>query len=210
MSHPIDKLFKDKLAQYQVQPSADAWNNLQLNQQQKKQYVWKNWMAIAASVLIIVVSGILLTRDNQVTYTPVVMEEISSISLPEKPVVEPLEVEQQHISKALNPVPDKEKVKEIKEKVTEKNPVVDRTPVEVPKEISGLKAQLAVELKVNQSMESADLPLLEHQAQEQQTIIDKIANTALEIKNGDGLMAELRQFKDDVVSLEFFKSKKSI
>lgn len=54
MEERLDKLFKDKLANHRVAPTANAWEQLHGRLQHKKQNIWTRRLAIAATVLLLV------------------------------------------------------------------------------------------------------------------------------------------------------------
>ena len=59
----LDSLFKNKLEKLERQPSADVWSKIEAQTQQKKP-VWL-WMKIAAAILLVLVSGIVLWNTTQ-------------------------------------------------------------------------------------------------------------------------------------------------
>lgn len=54
MEERLDKLFKDKLANHRVAPTANAWEQLHGQLQHKKQNTWTRRLAIAATLLLLV------------------------------------------------------------------------------------------------------------------------------------------------------------
>ena len=86
--HKLDKLFSDKLDDYQNKPSPEAWEKLEdsLKQQSPKQ-LW-TWISIAASAALVVVSSwYMLSADN----SPNTNEYAYSVN-PSEDVAVPLEI----------------------------------------------------------------------------------------------------------------------
>jgi hypothetical protein len=62
--HPIDELFKNKLENHEVAPSADLWNRVEGQLEQKEGGTF-SWKAIAAAVVFVLASGAFFYIENQ-------------------------------------------------------------------------------------------------------------------------------------------------
>ena len=236
MSHPVDKLFKDKLADLEIPVSADAWQRVQHHRKNSRALFYQKWAGIAATVLMLIAAVFLINKNtlsvnstspDQTTAmhepqeltdpaSPVGTHETTSDKITEEIKDEP-EATKQHIARTQ--LPPRVVARQIfQEEVTQGD--ADKTKKIVsPKAVHKLP-ELPEKMNVVAEVSIPDVPrvMLEKVAfpqhntntEIQPTLFDKITNTAREIKNNDGMMAELRELKDDVVSLEFFKTKKSI
>jgi hypothetical protein len=61
--HPVDDLFKHRLAELDKRPSSDAWLKIQERSQTQRRNVGWIWYA-AASVLIVMLGGYLVWRSD--------------------------------------------------------------------------------------------------------------------------------------------------
>jgi len=81
----IDKLFKEQLGNLEHSPSSDAWEKIAAGLDQKegnnKVVIWYRYMAIAASLVILLVAGILFMRDTDNMDTQLASEIVADTTI---------------------------------------------------------------------------------------------------------------------------------
>ena len=219
MKHPVDQLFKKKLSGYNAAPSADAWEKFQAYQKNEKVRKVKTWYPRIAATILLLITASYLIMVNKIN-TNAVEVDLSKISkaavTPE--LLTPVKPEPPLIAEAEADFTDNN-VATVKTvivrnagpaSVEEATAGVIQKPVEIPDPVKKISVRLPekpVEELSFLKVAKQDEPTGKN---EKLTLINHIVNTARDIKNSDGLFANLREFKDEVVSLEFLKTKKSI
>jgi hypothetical protein len=59
--NPLDQLFREKLIDNQVVPSAESWKKIEANLSSKSVSIYTYWWAVAASIALVVVGSYVLT-----------------------------------------------------------------------------------------------------------------------------------------------------
>lgn len=218
MKHPIDHIFNQHLQQYEVHPSVDAWERLNESLRKKKEQKIKLWYSIAASLLVVGISSfIILSKQPSGTQSftnDAAISEIEKTVLPEKPSPEesvPVIIEKSKTNTSKDDALAIIKAVKPKQENQANQKVQKEQLSEIPQKLENLQASISSDLHISNDVKMiAAVGVIPSENAKSNTIFDKITNTALEIKNSNGVMAEIRQFKDEVISLEFFKTKKSI
>lgn len=120
----LDSLFKNKLENLERQPSAGAWNKIQAQTQQKK-FGWL-WIKVAAAILLLLVSGVVIWNASQDTLET--NETIaSSETKPEDIATEHQPVAEPQIKNEVNTIEELEKTTSIVENIQHKAPKTEPT-----------------------------------------------------------------------------------
>ena len=211
MSNKLDKLFRDKLSDMTVTPSADAWARVS-QAGAKKNSVWM-WRMAAAVAAMLVVAGALVWWPEEET-TPVAVQEPTVMPAPA--TVQPAVAETQSPVKT-------EPARVVVQKI-QPQPVLAvevANMVEPEETIAETVVEEAVEstvaeVTVTQREETAAAPVvlvytLESVEEETAAPVEnpagtweRVAQFARDIKNGEGNVG-LRDFKEELFALNFRK-----
>jgi hypothetical protein len=219
MSNKVDKLFKDKLEEHSLQPSAQAWEKVEAHLGKKNKMVI--WLRVAAVLMLFgVLTFVGLNWNDEEPRKELVKESgvrSQESGVKEQKVEEKPSVIEQHTTP--------KRVIRKKKKVIDEAPVVEK----------GIEQQIAViepqkiehptpniePITINQQPTTKkgitltySLPTIKKQeepvlAQEEpkKTGLERVLEIAREVKNGDSPLAELREAKDDIFALDFRKDK---
>lgn len=213
MNHSIDQLFKKKLTDYRVNPTADAWEKLQFYKKNKRKAVMKIWwLGIAASILLIcTATSIFLEKSesNKILYEIDIARKDHTIAIPEMP--EPAITNPPAVTKAApTPAVIKKSYTAIRDNNKEVIKQDDVAGIPIPAPLDKISVDVSEKLMEDVAIAKVPVPEIAADKSRKLTLFDRIIDTANDIKNSDGMMADLRHLKDEVVSLEFLKTKKSI
>jgi hypothetical protein len=234
MKQQPDNLFRDKLANLRLEAPENAWSRIEtgLDKPSRKGL----WMKIAAGLLLLAVAGVLIwnvtslegtnTLASHVPDEKTGADESSTGSMNEKPEQTPL---------ALNEEPKKAFSKSVKEKKNEPLLVDNNTLASVPaiqtKEVTSPAEMKVTEIstpELNQTpsenqtavylvytAEEVNQKYLRKPPEDDATQEDKkssrmqmLMGVAMNLKNGDGGLGDLRQIKDEILALNFLDEKK--
>ncbi len=227
MSNRIDQLFKEKLSDHKVAPSAEAWTKVQTGLSKKNKFliVWR-MAAVFALFGALISTWYYLRNDETITSTQ--LAEKKEITIPPKVVIEKrseIVTESAKTTIAQTPKPEngkrrneKSKVKKQIENSTSQNIALEN---ELQKQVED-KAMVAEEdlialsvkkekpIVIEFTLESISKePIIEvAQTNEAESSgLKKILETALDVKNGDSDLGIIRDAKNQLFALDFKKDK---
>ena len=227
MSNRIDQLFKEKLSDHKVAPSAEAWTKVQTGLSKKNKFliVWR-MAAVFALFGALISTWYYLRNDETITSTQ--LAEKKEITIPPKVVIEKrseIVTESAKTTIAQTPKPEngkrrneKTKVKKQIENSTSQNIALEN---ELQKQVED-KAMVAEEDLIALSVKKEKPVVIEFTLESisKEPIIEvaqtneaessglkKILETALDVKNGDSDLGILRDAKNQLFALDFKKDK---
>lgn len=209
MNNKVDKLFKDKLEEHSLQPSAQAWEKVEAHLGKKnKMVLWR----VAAAVVLLGVLTFAGLNWNDEPVTEIANEEVK------KPVDN--EIKSEPVKKPVLTTPQtiKETPKVAKKKTitpaapvapVAEEPVIEQTVavaeiIEPQKEIK--KEEKGITLTYSLPSIKKDEPVVA-EVQPKKTGLERVLEIAKEVKNADSPLAELREAKNDILAFEFKKDK---
>jgi outer membrane biosynthesis protein TonB len=216
----IDELFKNKLANHPVAPSADAWQKVEAGLL-KKNSAWV-WRLAAALVLFGLVSGAwyLWTKNTEVKPELVQQPVPSQKEIPA--IVQPEEQKQNLVAETKTEILSKqnkkstfiksEKKKEEPEKVDNVKPEVTIQPevliTENKTEPTPARKPIVIEftldaMPINMTEPAVAVASVDNDKSGLQKILEK----ARELKNGESELGSLRDAKNELFALDFRKDK---
>ena len=211
----LDELFKNKLEDYSLPPSASAWATVDASLRKKKKTIV--WFRIAACLALASVSWMLLPRANHNTQLVAVMP--APPKMDELPSVKQLITESTPKAYATKSATktntiDSDTSDQIKVVFTESySEAVAITPI-TGDEIALQETTILANTEIIAQVEK---PLvieytLEPVADQQEEVasrskLQKVVDFALDAKNSDGALTNLRQAKDDLFAFNFKKDK---
>jgi hypothetical protein len=211
----LDELFKNKLEDYSLPPSASAWATVDASLRKKKKTIV--WFRIAACLALASVSWMLLPRANHnipsmaVTPAPAKMKEVPAVK---KLITEPaLKTYPAKSALQANTI-DSDTSDQIKVVFTESySEAVEITPITGDE----IVLQETTILANTEIIAQVEKPLvieytLESVADQQEEVasrskLQRVVDFALDAKNSDGALTNLRQAKDDLFAFNFKKDK---
>ena len=221
MSKPLDRFFREKLANHQVTPNEAAWSKVEASLHNKKKGVI--WYRAAAAIVLLgtLTITILLVRSGEekkdtianVDTTRVIPKEKVTPSLrktqkvdqPKLPVVK-------SPSRKVNVYIAHEEIKKEADQPVEQKNVVALVE-EIPQPIVQ-KEQLEVKPVKRAIVLTYTLAPIPTQQQRSVAVdtksgLQKMAGIALDVKNSEGALAELRTLKNDLFALNFKRETES-
>jgi cell division protein FtsN len=216
----IDELFKNKLANHPVAPSADAWQKVEAGLL-KKNSAWV-WRLAAALVLFGLVSGAwyLWTKNTEVKPELVQQPVPSQKEIPA--IVQPEEQKQNLVAETKTETQSKqnkkstfiksEKKKEETEKVDNVKPEVTIQPevliTENKTEPTPARKPIVIEftldaMPINMTEPAVAVASVDNDKSGLQKILEK----ARDLKNGESELGSLRDAKNELFALDFRKDK---
>jgi hypothetical protein len=214
MSNKVDKLFKEKLEEHSIQPSAQAWEKVEAHLGKKNRMVL--WLRVAAAIAVMGLLTFVALNWNK-GYEEPKQELVKK----EEPVKE----------KSAPPIAEKEKPKEITKKkiqpnvimpaIIEKQEQVEQVAIVQEPEPGTLNTELQTLNTEPQTLNTKgitltySLPPIKKQespaepvvAEEKKTPLERVLHIAKEVKNGDNALGDLREAKDQIFALDFKKDK---
>jgi len=226
MDNKVDKLFKDKLGDHVLPPSAQAWEKIESRLSKKNRSVL--WIRIAAALALVgllTFSLLQLNKDNQ-SKQPLTeqKQEIKSQPLNELRENELIVVEKkekvvkQGKRQHKFPVPDQEQKPKVIEAVKEQlqNSVAQAEENSVKQEIIEKPVTVASNEKKKSIKLTYSLPSIKKEIEQteqvaavtegKKTTLQKAVETARELRSGD-VLGSIRDAKDELFALEFRKDK---
>jgi hypothetical protein len=208
----IDKLFQDKLASYEVQPSLDAWEKVDARIEQKRGNN-RYWLyAVAASLVLILTSVYIWTDPNNASETALAENNISetAIQAPVENAV-PSTKEMVMLSSDESTISQKQEIKlsaltseeviieeleytnnDIKEYPNTHSTSLNVSLVKQEPELNLISAQFSLEFQFI-PVENIDLTLPKDDHG-----IRKAYDYAMRVKNGEESLFNLRKAKNDL------------
>lgn len=219
----IDELFKNKLANHQVAPSADAWQKVEAGLT-KKNNVWV-WRLAAAFVLFGLLSGAWYLWNTNSEAQP---ELVQQPNTPQKENTVPVQPEEQkqNLVAEVKPKPEQSKKKTTKTNASETKKEtqpekVEKVKVEEPQVLSQTEVLVAenktetattrkpivIEFTLEPMPAVTEPPVVLASADDDKSGLQKILEKARDIKNGDSELGSLRDAKNELFALDFRKDK---
>ncbi|MBL7875985.1 MAG: hypothetical protein JNL53_09985 [Cyclobacteriaceae bacterium] len=219
MSNPIDQLFKNKLGEHRVAPSAEAWTKVEAGLSKKNNKVL--WRVAAVLALF----GLLTTTWFYNTETNQEVQQVSQaeINTPESPktesslpnvaqtqteekkkvsVKEPKSLNKQRASEvAANTLVTEQPKEKEQGALPEFEPIISTDVIAIAKTEKPIVIEFTLDALVTDSQPVA------HANEEKNTGFKKIFDKALEIKNGESDFGSLRDAKNELFALDFRKDK---
>jgi hypothetical protein len=220
----IDELFKNKLANHQVAPSADAWQKVEAGLT-KKNNAWV-WRLAAAFVLFGLLSGAWYWWNTNSEAQP---ELVQQPNTPQKENTVPVQPEEQNL---VAEAEIKSELQQSKKKTTKTNASetkketqpekVEKVKVEEPQVLSQTEVLVAENktepaparkpIVIEFTLEPMPVNVAEPavalaNADDDKSGLQKILEKARDIKNGDSELGSLRDAKNELFAFEFRKDK---
>jgi hypothetical protein len=220
MSKQLDRFFKEKLDNHQVPPSDVAWDKVEASlNKEKKGIVW--FRAAAAIVLLGVLTVTLLwVRSGEET----TIAKVDSARVAPKPKSTTAPKKKQSIQEPKLPVVRSQSRKTTvfiaqeenkKEEIKPEPSVQQDQPVAIVSETPSVIQQENPEVTIKKpaitlTYTLAQIPSRKDKTQtpEEKNGLQKAVDVAMDAKNSDGAIAEIRTLKDDLFALNFKKNNK--
>ncbi|MEI9919802.1 MAG: hypothetical protein WDO14_13540 [Bacteroidota bacterium] len=209
MSNKLDKLFKEKLEENSLQPSAQAWEKVEAHLGKKNKMVL--WLRVAAAIAVVGLLTFAAFNWNSGYKEPkqeIVKKEIEKVEpVKEEPkeIIEKKEIKKQRVQPKVV-IPVIEKVEEQEQVAVVPEPTIELVP-EIKNE-SKVETKKGITLTYSlPPVKKEEAPAIAEAKPEKKTGLERVIEIAKEVKSGDAL-GELRQAKDDIFALDFRKDKK--
>src|ERR1044071_9398011 len=209
MSNKVDKLFKEKLEEHSLQPSAQAWEKVEAHLGKKNKIVL--WTRVAAAIAVMGLLTFVAINWNKCYKQPtkeIVKEQIKN----DEGVKEQGEQKVEPAPLAVDKQKEIRKERKAQPKVAApvaEQPVEQVAIVPIPEMVEETVPQVVQETKKEKGITlTYSLPALKKQEAPAEPVVAEVADPkkkgfervieiAKEVKNGDAL-GELRQAKDDI------------
>jgi cytoskeletal protein RodZ len=232
MTSQPDKLFRDKLENFQRPAPAGAWNKIEQNISKPKRAIV--WLRAAAGIALLTTAAILIwptqpaeqqitkvqdsdpVKANQPAQTPAVKEE-PALKKEVSPKHSDKQITPAHAAHKKTVTPSKEVQKKNKEFTTD---VHDAPDVDVPQTNTQVAERVTPEVKqpvstvivytadeVNAKFLKKKLPPEATPESKEASGIQKLIGLAYAAKNSEAGLGDLRQKKDDLFAFSFGKKK---
>lgn len=216
----IDELFKNKLANHPVAPSADAWQKVEAGLT-KKNNAWV-WRLAAALVLFGLVSGAWYMWSKNTEAQPELVQQPVPAPQKEIPVAVQPEEEKQNLvaetktelqpkQKKKSTITQSETEKEETEKVIPEPKVVIQPEVLITEnktESTPARKPIVIEFTLDAMPVNMTEPAIAvASADDDKSGLQKILEKARDIKNGESELGSLRDAKNELFALDFKKDK---
>ncbi len=212
----IDELFRNKLANHPVAPSADAWQKVEAGLT-KKNSVWV-WRLAAALVLFGLVSAWYLWRSAEVQ--PELVQQPTPPTQKEIPVIVQPEEQKKNLAETKKETPLNQKInskratteikKEEPEKVNTIQPEVTIQPeiliTENKTESTPVRKPIVIEFTLDAIPATITEPAMASTGDDKSGL-QKILEKARDIKNGESELGSLRDAKNELFAFDFRKDK---
>lgn len=226
MSNRIDQLFKNKLGEHKVSPSAEAWTKVQSSLSKKNKLIVA-WRMAA----VIVLGGVLISTwqllNNEESGVPALVTTTNDIVVPEETVIEKPAKSISSVAekKVVQAKPDTRREESESDKLIKNHILITGSiPVNIPEDeiepeanITTIEPLLIAQsvkpekpIVIEFTLESiAKEPITEiaQNAPAENTGLKKILEAALDIKNGDTDLGILRDTKNQLFAFDFKKNK---
>lgn len=240
MKQQPDHLFHNKLENFQLRPSADAWNRIEAGLDKKSNKAL--WLKIAAGLLLLSIASVLIWKIQP--ETNVLVDKTPQVTEPASEKAQPIQPEETAVAAV-------DQDKNIKQEKTEKKDnrivpayknrstsldqqlaVVEPTPEETSTEVIQPETETLIAEVETITIEATEtqnstavyivmtatevnqkylLPQPEDEATSEgkkSSRMQKLMGVAMNIADGDGPLADLRQKKDELFALNFLEDKK--
>lgn len=221
----IDELFKNKLANHQVAPSADAWQKVEAGLT-KKNSAWV-WRLAAAFLLFGLLSGVWYLWNTNSEVQPELVQQPNTPQKENTVPVQPEEQKQNLVAEAetksesvtqpkkktnkTNTSASKKETQPEEEKAEEPQVVLTQTEVLVAEnktETATARKPIVIEFTLEPMPATVTEPaVVLASADDDKSGLQKILEKARDIKNGDSELGSLRDAKNELFALDFRKDK---
>lgn len=218
----IDELFKNKLANHQVAPSADAWQKVEAGLT-KKNNAWV-WRLAAALVLFGLLSGAWYLWNNNMETKPELVQQPASPQKENPVVVQPEEQKQNLVAETQPKSETKSKKRIIKANASDSNKETQPEKVKAEEPLVVAETEVLVAenktepaparkpIVIEFTLEPLPVNVIEPtvalaSADDDKSGLQKILEKARDIKNGDSELGSLRDAKNELFALDFRKDK---
>jgi hypothetical protein len=218
MSSKVDNFFKTKLEEHSLPPSGRSWEKIEANLSKKNKTIL--WFRLAAAVALIgIFMFAILQWMNKGDVQPTLVLDNEKIESPK--------VVQEENNKHNEIIPNQKQenksvasstvTKKVKQKANEKLPSKTEKEALIPE-----KEEPIIEIKIAEATEKVasqkpitltfTLPTIKSKeeqvavAEEKRTALQKVVETANDIRSGD-VLGDFRDAKNDLFALEFRKDK---
>ncbi len=232
MSNPIDKFFKDKLAEHTIEPGEKAWEKVSSGLTKKNRTVI--WFRAAAALLLVGMASLLWFYTNTTSTEPQVItkyEEVKpKIAEQDDSTKEKIEVPLQNTipnkpSSQVDLAQQTEKVKTDKgtlkpeampnKTATQPEEIliaeIDMPEIEVTETIAKTEQTKSIvivyELKAIPKRNTSDSEIAS--IPEKKTGLKKVLEIAQDVRSGDSPLGGLRQAKEEILAFNFKKDVKN-
>lgn len=220
MNSNVDKLFKEKLAGHSIQPTPQAWERIESRVTKKNSFV-TTWKIAAAILLAGILTTFILNQTFRKQAPEIAKENKNNLTQPSKTVHEP-KPSQEIAKKAPDvavrptPAPKVDKQKQPVEKIIQPEATVEPQPVVIVPEET-LIAELQPEpVKAKSRVLVYTLPTVGTKSdpstmavtdEVKKSGLQKVISVAMEVRNSENALGELREAKDELFALDFRKDK---
>jgi hypothetical protein len=218
MSNKVDKLFKEKLGEHSVPPSAKAWERVEINLSKKNKTI--TWFRMAAAFVLVGLFTLAMIQwknsSNEriqvaVKKDSVIQQKELQNPLAEKETVFPIEDKKTPKTKRLTKKAEQNLQSEITNSVKqEENQVAivnEETLIVTEVESPKVSAKKTMKLIFNlPTIESKPEEMVVAAEEEKKTGLQKAFDAARDIRNGE-VLGSLREAKNDLFAREFKKDK---
>lgn len=218
----IDELFKNKLANHQVAPSADAWQKVEAGLT-KKNNAWV-WRLAAALVLFGLLSGAWYLWNNNTEIKPELVQQPASPQKENPVVVQPEEQKQNLVAETQPKSETKSKKRIIKANASDSNKETQPEKVKAEEPLVVVETEVLVAENKTEPAPARKPIVIEFtleplpvnvigptvalaSADDDKSGLQKILEKARDIKNGDSELGSLRDAKNELFALDFRKDK---
>lgn len=227
MTSQPEKLFHDKLENFERPVPTTAWDRIEanLNGSQPKGL----WLKIAAGVLLVSVATFLLWPTSQTSNTEVLTKTSDPIVKPQKTTPEINIPQQTPVQTPEQKIPEK-KIKPKETKVTTEDAPVFVAEIEVPnKNNESIEIKVPSEIvlaetkpekvlasttltysveEVNARFLKKELPVQATPEEKKSSGIQKLMGLAYDLKHTESGIGDLRQKKNEILALNFKENKR--
>lgn len=221
MSSKVDKFFNDKLQADSLAPSAAAWDKVERHLSKKNKFVIF-WRVAAAIVLLALVAILAFNWDDATKPSSKFAQQKPKADQPNQQPSPEARIETAENKPQEKKSPEKKTIRKrttspvapVIEPVQEEVTVVSNTPVEEPqlitpeivKPVESKSTVIVFSLPKVQRKSTAPVEVAMDEEQKK-TMLRKVMDVAMDVKNADSPMKELREAKDDLFALDFRKDK---
>ncbi|MFZ2905074.1 MAG: hypothetical protein WAZ98_02610 [Cyclobacteriaceae bacterium] len=221
MTSQPEKLFRDKLENFQRPAPEAAWERIEagLNKRDNKFL----WLKVAAAILVLVVAGFILWPDEQVVNNSITnagkQDEPAQSLHPKKTVTAtpetPVQKKADKKSNRVNTVKQQQTASPVTEPLSEKDFTVaalentempETIPTETTAEIITSQTIVYTAEEVNAKFLRKKLPVEATSEEKKSSGIQKLMGLAYDLKNNENGYGNLRQMKDEILALNFLNN----
>lgn len=227
MTSQPEKIFRDKLENFERPVPTAAWNRIEDNLDDKQPKGL--WLKIAAGVLLVSVATFLLWPTSQTSNTEVLTKASDPVVKPQETIPE-ITMPQQTPVQIVEQKTSEKKIKSKETKVTTKDVPVFVAEIEVPNENNeSIEIKVPVEIipaetkpeevlasttltysaeEVNARFLKKELPVQATPEEKKSSGIQKLMGLAYDLKHTESGIGDLRQKKNEILALNFKEDKR--